>query len=81
MQRYEDADVKYKWYVYIRRRYAIIVVVVVVVVWGTDINSLDRLGRTPLHLAVGHLRLLHEDREYSSQQLKAAVAQVNWPSS
>jgi len=43
---------------------------------GTDINSLDRSGRTPLHLAVGHLRLLHQDRDYSSEQLKAAVTQV-----
>ena len=51
--------------------------VYVVVVAGTDINSLDRSGRTPLHLAVGHLRLLHQDHEYSSEQLKAAVAQVN----
>jgi len=44
---------------------------------GTDINSLDRSGRTPLHLAIGHLRLLHQDHEYSSEQLKTAVAEVN----
>jgi len=42
----------------------------------TDINALDRSGRTPLHLAIGHLRLLHQDHEYSSEQLKTAVAQV-----
>jgi len=47
------------------------------IVAGTDINSLDRCGRTPLHLAIGHLRLLHQEHEFSSERLKAAVAQVN----
>jgi len=51
-----------------------------IVVSGTDINSLDQSGRTPLHLAIGHLHLLHQDCEFSSEQLKAAVAQVSWSS-
>jgi hypothetical protein len=43
---------------------------------GTDVNTLDRCGRSPLQLALGRLRLLHHTERYSSDQLKVEVIQV-----
>ncbi len=39
-------------------------------------HSLDNSGRTPLHLAASRLRLIHSDSSFTSEQLKAEVAQV-----
>lgn len=43
---------------------------------GTDINALDNSGRTPIHLAQSKLKLLQNNRAYSSNQLKLEVLQV-----
>ena len=47
---------------------------------GTDVHSLDNSGRTPLHLARARLRIIHDDRNYTSDQLKLEVSQVLWSS-
>lgn len=43
---------------------------------GTDVNTLDRCGRSPMHLALGRLRILHHAERYTSDQLKIEVIQV-----
>lgn len=43
---------------------------------GTDVNLLDQSGRTPLHCAASRLKFLHENRQFTSFQLKAEVMQI-----
>nr|KAG5710146.1 hypothetical protein BaRGS_006665 [Batillaria attramentaria] len=44
---------------------------------GTDIKAADRFGRTPLNLAKSRLRMLSDNKTYSSSQLKEEVKQVS----
>ncbi len=43
---------------------------------GTDVRVLDNSGRSPLHLAGSRLRIIHDDKSYTSEQLKVEVGQV-----
>ena len=48
----------------------------IILITGTDVNALDNLGKTPLHLALSRLRLIKSGKMLSNQQLKEEVSNV-----
>ena len=47
-------------------------------VTGTNLQSVDRVGRTPLSVAKSRLRFLVEEKSYSSDRVKDEALQVKW---